>query len=41
KSQLPTGERLRQNYLPHVEHEALKQVFRPLLKDIIVFDYTF
>ncbi|WP_391086992.1 Dabb family protein [Vibrio sp. NH-UV-68] len=31
----------RQNYLPHVEHEALKQVFRPLLEDIVVFDYTF
>ena len=31
----------RQNYLPHVEHEVLKQVFRPLLEDIIVFDYTF
>lgn len=31
----------RQNYLPHVEHKALKQVFRPLLEDIVVFDYTF
>ncbi|PWI33442.1 stress protein [Vibrio albus] len=31
----------RQNYLPHAEHEALKQVFRPLLEDIIVFDYQF
>ncbi|PFG56367.1 stress responsive alpha/beta barrel protein [Vibrio sp. ES.051] len=30
----------RQNYLPHVEHEKLKQVFRPLLEDIVVFDYT-
>ncbi|WGV97870.1 Dabb family protein [Vibrio sp. YMD68] len=30
----------RQNYLPHPEHEALKQVFRPLLEDIVVFDYT-
>lgn len=29
----------RQNYLPHPEHEALKDVFRPLLDDIIVFDY--
>ena len=29
----------RQNYLPHPEHNALKQVFRPLLEDIIVFDY--
>ncbi|CAG23526.1 Dabb family protein [Photobacterium profundum] len=31
----------RQNYLPHVEHDALKEVFRPLLEDIVVFDYTF
>lgn len=31
----------RQNYLPHAEHEALKQVFRPLLEDIVVFDYSF
>ena len=30
----------RQNYLPHVEHDTLKQVFSPLLEDIIVFDYT-
>ena len=30
----------RQNYLPHPEHEALKQVFVPLLEDIIVFDYS-
>ncbi|WP_375749807.1 Dabb family protein [Vibrio sp. HN007] len=29
----------RQNYLPHPEHDALKQVFRPLLEDVIVFDY--
>ncbi len=29
----------RQNYLPHPEHEALKDVFGPLLEDIIVFDY--
>ena len=29
------------NYLPHAEHEALKQVFIPLLEDIIVFDYSF
>ncbi|WP_295891771.1 Dabb family protein [uncultured Vibrio sp.] len=31
----------RQNYLPHAEHETLKQAFRPLLEDVIVFDYTF
>ncbi|MCA3962460.1 Dabb family protein, partial [Vibrio vulnificus] len=30
----------RQNYLQHPEHDALKQVFRPLLEDIVVFDYT-
>ena len=30
----------RQNYLPHMEHDALKAVFAPLLDDIIVFDYT-
>lgn len=29
----------RQTYLPHPEHQALKQVFDPLLKDIVVFDY--
>jgi hypothetical protein len=29
----------RKNYLPHPEHEALKQFFAPLLDDIIVFDY--
>ncbi len=29
----------RQNYLPHPKHDALKEVFRPLLDDIIVFDY--
>jgi len=30
----------RQNYLPHPEHDALRAVFSPLVKDIIVFDYT-
>ncbi|PXA05062.1 stress protein [Coraliomargarita sinensis] len=30
----------RHNYLPHPEHEALKAVFKPLVEDIIVFDYT-
>lgn len=34
-----SGEAGRDNYLPHPEHEALKQVFRPILEDIIVFDY--
>lgn len=30
----------RQNYLPHPEHDALKAVFRPILEDIVVFDYS-
>lgn len=30
----------RQHYLPHPEHDALKAVFRPILEDIIVFDYA-
>lgn len=30
----------RQAYLPHPEHEALKQVFVPLVDDIVVLDYT-
>ncbi|USD67990.1 Dabb family protein [Vibrio sp. SCSIO 43136] len=29
----------RERYLPHPEHDALKVVFRPLLEDIVVFDY--
>ena len=29
----------RQSYLPHPEHDALRAVFRPLVKDIIVLDY--
>ena len=29
----------RENYLPHPEHDALKEVFRPILEDIVVFDY--
>lgn len=29
----------RENYLPHSEHDALKNVFRPILDDIVVFDY--
>jgi len=32
-------EKGRQNYLPHPEHEALKDIFIPLLEDIVVFDY--
>lgn len=34
-----TNEQARQHYLPHPEHESLKEVFLPLLEDIIVFDY--
>lgn len=34
------NEAARTHYLPHPEHEALKQVFVPLLQDIIVFDYS-
>jgi hypothetical protein len=34
-----TDEKGRQNYLPHPEHDALKQVFKPILEDIVVFDY--
>ncbi|HCH5588626.1 TPA: Dabb family protein [Vibrio parahaemolyticus] len=30
----------RENYLYHPEHDALKKVFRPLLDDIVVFDFT-
>ncbi|MBF4349290.1 Dabb family protein, partial [Vibrio anguillarum] len=25
---------------PHPEHNALKDIFRPLLEEIIVFDYS-
>lgn len=30
----------RENYLYHPEHDALKKVFRPLLDEIVVFDFT-
>ncbi len=30
----------RKSYLPHPRHDALKAVFLPFLKDIIVLDYT-
>ena len=30
----------RLHYLPHPEHESLKMMFVPLIKDIIVFDYS-
>ncbi|EOT1929367.1 Dabb family protein [Serratia marcescens] len=29
----------RRRYLPHPAHEALKAIFSPVLKDIIVLDY--
>lgn len=29
----------RKNYLPHPEHDELKKLFRPILDDLIVFDY--
>lgn len=35
-----TDEAGRQNYLPHPEHDALKDVFIPLIDDIVVFDYS-
>jgi len=34
-----TDQKGRENYLPHPEHNKLKQTFRPILEDIIVFDY--
>lgn len=30
----------RSRYLPHPAHEALKAIFKPVLRDIIVLDYT-
>ncbi|EOC9631822.1 MAG: Dabb family protein [Enterobacter ludwigii] len=30
----------RQRYLPHPAHVDLKAIFRPILQDIIVLDYT-
>lgn len=35
-----SGESARERYLPHPEHSALKHVFRPILEEIIVFDYS-
>jgi len=35
-----SNEQGRQNYLPHPEHIALKEIFVPLVEDIVVFDYT-
>ncbi|MGJ3448305.1 Dabb family protein [Enterobacter sp. PTB] len=33
-------EAARQRYLPHSAHDDLKAIFRPILQDIIVLDYT-
>lgn len=33
-------EAVRQRYLPHPDHDALKAIFRPVLARIIVLDYT-
>ena len=30
----------RDSYLPHPEHLELKKLFRPILEDLVVFDYT-
>ncbi len=30
----------RQRYLPHPAHDDLKVIFQPILRDIIVLDYT-
>lgn len=30
----------RDNYLSHPEHDELKKLFRPILEDIVVFDFT-
>lgn len=34
-----TDKRARQRYLLHPKHEVLKKIFRPVLKELIVFDY--
>lgn len=33
-------ETTRQRYLPHPAHDALKSIFRPVLQDIVVLDFT-
>ncbi|WP_373226686.1 Dabb family protein [Enterobacter cloacae complex sp. ESBL7] len=30
----------RQRYLPHPAHDALKSIFRPVLQNIVVLDFT-
>lgn len=32
-------DKARQHYLPHPEHELLKDEFLPVMDDIVVFDY--
>ncbi|WP_373226295.1 Dabb family protein [Enterobacter cloacae complex sp. ESBL7] len=34
------NETARQRYLPHPVHDDLKTIFRPILQDIMVLDYT-
>jgi len=34
------GEPARQRYLAHPAHDALKAIFRPVLQDILVLDFT-
>ncbi|MGK2890054.1 Dabb family protein [Klebsiella michiganensis] len=33
-------EAARHRYLPHPAHDALKSIFRPVLQDIVVLDFT-
>ncbi|AHE73519.1 hypothetical protein M942_24250 [Enterobacter ludwigii] len=33
-------EAARLRYLPHPAHDALKSIFRPVLQDIVVLDFT-
>lgn len=33
-------EAARQRYLPHLAHDDLKVIFRPILREIIVLEYT-
>jgi len=35
-----SDEAARQRYMPHPAHEALKTIFRPVLQDIVVLDFT-
>lgn len=33
-------ETARQHYLPHPAHDALKSIFRPVMQDIVVLDFS-